>query len=80
MRKDSRYEKTEPFAELAFRIKADPVRRVRIATYRRAMEDAMAQPEFRAQQDMGRVLSQNRKTLIMSVRKSASFQTCCASI
>ncbi len=43
--------KTKPFAELAEKVKADPVRRERIATYKRAMEIALALAELRAQQD-----------------------------
>src|SRR5215216_3546801 len=40
---------TRPFAELAEKVKADPVRRERIATYKRAMLDALALAELRAQ-------------------------------
>lgn len=40
--------KTKPFAELAAAVKADPVRRARIATYKRAMENAVALAELRA--------------------------------
>jgi DNA-binding XRE family transcriptional regulator len=41
--------RTRPFAELAAEAKADPVRRERIATYKRAMLDALALAELRAQ-------------------------------
>jgi DNA-binding XRE family transcriptional regulator len=41
--------KTKPFADLAVKIKTDPVRRERIATYKRAMEDALALADLRAQ-------------------------------
>jgi DNA-binding XRE family transcriptional regulator len=41
--------KTKAFGELAAKIKADPVRRARISTYKRAMEDALALAELRAQ-------------------------------
>jgi DNA-binding XRE family transcriptional regulator len=41
--------RTRPFAELAAEAKADPVRRDRIATYKRAMLDALALAELRAQ-------------------------------
>jgi DNA-binding XRE family transcriptional regulator len=41
--------RTKPFAELAIKIKADPIRRARIATYKRAMQDALALAELRAQ-------------------------------
>ena len=40
---------TKPFAELAAQAKADPVRRERIATYKRAMLDALALADVRAQ-------------------------------
>jgi DNA-binding XRE family transcriptional regulator len=43
--------KTRPFAELAAQVMADPVRRERVATIRRAMEDALALAKLRAQQD-----------------------------
>ena len=43
--------KTRPFAELAAQVKADPVRRERIATIKGAMEDALALAKLRAQQD-----------------------------
>lgn len=41
--------RTRPFAELAAEAKADPVRRERIATYKRAMLDAIALADLRAQ-------------------------------
>jgi len=41
--------RTRPFAEIAAEAKADPVRRERIATYKRAMLDALALAELRAQ-------------------------------
>jgi DNA-binding XRE family transcriptional regulator len=43
--------KTRPFAELAAQVKADPVRRERIATIKHAMDDALALAKLRAQQD-----------------------------
>ena len=43
--------KTRPFAELAAQVMADPIRRERAATIRRAMEDALALAKLRAQQD-----------------------------
>jgi transcriptional regulator with XRE-family HTH domain len=43
--------KTKPFAELAEKVKADPVRRERIAIGKRALEDALALAKLRAQQD-----------------------------
>jgi DNA-binding XRE family transcriptional regulator len=43
--------KTRPFAELAEKVKADPVRRERIAIGKRALEDALALAKLRAQQD-----------------------------
>jgi DNA-binding XRE family transcriptional regulator len=42
--------KTRPFSEIMDKINADPVRRERIATYKRAMEDALALAELRARQ------------------------------
>lgn len=44
--------KTRPFAELVAEVKADPVRRERIATYKRAMEDTLALAKLRARQDI----------------------------
>ncbi len=41
--------KTKPFAELAAKVKADPVRRARIETEKRAMLDALALAEVRTQ-------------------------------
>lgn len=41
--------KTKPFADLAAKAKSDPVRRARIATVKRAMEDALALAELRAE-------------------------------
>jgi DNA-binding XRE family transcriptional regulator len=43
--------KTRPFADLAEKVKADPVRRERIAIGKRALEDALALAKLRAQQD-----------------------------
>jgi DNA-binding XRE family transcriptional regulator len=40
--------KTRPFAELEAQVMADPVRRAQVATYKRAMEDALALAELRA--------------------------------
>ena len=40
--------KTKPFANLAEKVKADPVRRERVATYKRAMEDVLALADLRA--------------------------------
>ena len=42
--------KTRPFAELADRVKADPIRRARIETEKRAMMDALALSELRVRQ------------------------------
>ena len=39
--------KTKPFAELAAKAKADPVRRARIEEYKRAIDDALALAELR---------------------------------
>jgi DNA-binding XRE family transcriptional regulator len=44
--------KTKPFAELAAQVKTDPVRRARIATYKRAMEDAVALAALRAERGL----------------------------
>jgi hypothetical protein len=44
--------KTKPFAELAAKVKADPVRRERIETAKRAIKDARALADLRARQDM----------------------------
>jgi predicted XRE-type DNA-binding protein len=44
--------KTKPFAELTEMVKADPVRCDRIATYKRAMEDALALAKVRAERGM----------------------------
>lgn len=41
---------TRPFSEILDRINADPVRRGRIAIYKRATEDALALAELRAHQ------------------------------
>jgi len=41
--------RTRPCAEIAAEAKADPVRRERIATYKRAMLDALALADLRAQ-------------------------------
>ena len=41
--------RTRPFAELAAEAKADPIRRARIETYKRAMRDAIALAELRKQ-------------------------------
>lgn len=40
--------RTKPFSELADKIKADPVRRQEIETYKRAMRDVLALAELRA--------------------------------
>ena len=40
---------TKPFAELAAKAKADPVRRARIEEYRRAIDDALALADLRNQ-------------------------------
>jgi DNA-binding XRE family transcriptional regulator len=42
--------KTKPFSEILEKITADPVRRERIAIYKRAMEDALALADLRASQ------------------------------
>jgi hypothetical protein len=39
--------KTKPFSELVANAKTDPVRRARIATYKRAIEDALALADLR---------------------------------
>ena len=44
--------KTKPFSELTAKIKADPARRARIATYKRAIEDALALADLRAQRGL----------------------------
>ena len=44
--------KTRPFSEILDKINADPIRRERVATYKRAMEDAIALAELRARQDI----------------------------
>ena len=44
--------KTKPFAELAAKVKADPVRRERIETSKRAIRDALDLADLRARQDM----------------------------
>ena len=41
--------RTKPFSELANPIKADPVHRQEIETYKRAMRDALALAELRSQ-------------------------------
>lgn len=41
--------KTKPFAELAAKVKADPVRRARIEVEKQAMRDAIALAELRKQ-------------------------------
>ena len=46
--------KTRPFAELAAQVMADPVRRERVATIKRAMEDALALADLRARQERTR--------------------------
>ena len=46
--------KTRPFAELAVQVMADPVRRERVATIKRAMEDALALADLRARQERTR--------------------------
>lgn len=42
--------RTRPFSELADRVRADPVRRQEIETYKRAMRDVLALAELRARQ------------------------------
>jgi DNA-binding XRE family transcriptional regulator len=44
--------KTRPFEELEAEVLADPVRRAQVATYKRAMEDALALAELRAQRGL----------------------------
>jgi DNA-binding XRE family transcriptional regulator len=44
--------RTRPFSEILDKINADPIRRERVATYKRAMEDAIALAELRARQDI----------------------------
>ena len=44
--------KAKPFRDLATKIKADPVRRARIATYKRAMEDTLALAALRAERGL----------------------------
>jgi DNA-binding XRE family transcriptional regulator len=44
--------KTRPFSELADKVRADPVRRQEIETYKRAMRDVLALAELRARQDV----------------------------
>jgi DNA-binding XRE family transcriptional regulator len=41
--------KTKPFAELSAKVKADPVRRARIAVEKQAIEDALTLAELRSQ-------------------------------
>ena len=41
--------KTKPFAELAAKAKANPIRRARIEAYKRAIDDALALAELRQQ-------------------------------
>jgi DNA-binding XRE family transcriptional regulator len=43
---------TKPFAELTAKVKSDPVRRARIATYKRAMEDALRLAELRTERGL----------------------------
>jgi len=43
--------KTKPIAELAAKVKADPVRRERIETARLATKDALALAELRTRQE-----------------------------
>ncbi len=44
--------KTKPFAELEAQVMADPVRRAQVATYKRAMEDALALAKVRTGRGM----------------------------
>ncbi len=44
--------KTRPFAELAAKVKADPVRRARIAVEKLAIEDALSLAELRSQKNV----------------------------
>jgi len=44
--------KTRPFAELAAQVMADPVRRAWVATYKRAMEVALALAELRSRRGL----------------------------
>jgi DNA-binding XRE family transcriptional regulator len=44
--------KTKPISELTAEIKADPVRRARIAIYKRAMADALALADLRGQRGL----------------------------
>jgi DNA-binding XRE family transcriptional regulator len=44
--------KLRPFEELEAEVLADPVRRARVAAYKRAMEDALALAELRAQRGL----------------------------
>ena len=44
--------KTRPFAELEAQVMADPVRRARVATYKRAMEVALALAELRSRRGL----------------------------
>lgn len=44
--------KTKPFADLAAKVKADPVRRARIAIEKQAIEDALALAELRSRQNV----------------------------
>lgn len=44
--------KTKPWAELAAQVMTDPVRRARVATYKRAMEDALALAKLRTDHGM----------------------------
>jgi DNA-binding Xre family transcriptional regulator len=44
--------KTKPFSELAAMVEASPVRRAQIATYKGAMEDALALAELRAERGL----------------------------
>jgi len=58
--------KTKPFAELAAKVKADPVRRERIETAKRATMDALALADFRARQAM----TQKEMAQILGVTQS----------
>lgn len=46
--------RTKPFAEIAAKVRADPERRARMQTYKRAMEDALALSELLAQRELTR--------------------------
>jgi DNA-binding XRE family transcriptional regulator len=51
--------KPRPFEELEAEVLADPVRRSQVATYKRAMEDALALAELRAQRGLTQIAVAN---------------------